>query len=289
MTKATVIVPTTKDRGVLLPYSIGSIQNQTLTEIEIFIIGDGVTAATKNIIKRLQDRDSRIRFFDFPKHERRGEPNRHQALQEANGEIVCYLCDRDLMLPNHIETLYQLLKQYNFASTTYIDAKDDGSLNVDQYIKYVGPAKDNCQNLVQLGRISLSNVGHTLDLYQNLPFGWRSTPKNEYTDVYMWKQFMRHPGCIAFSEIDPTILYFKRGDYPGTSVIQREQELSFWFPIICDPIKLNELKHKAIKGMFEDRLNLSERQRRNILLYGYQLQDIPQQIIRKVSNFLRIF
>ena len=90
--KATVLVPTTKGRGVLLPYSIGSIQQQTIKEIEIFIIGDGVDEATREVIVDLMKVDNRIKFFDNPKGTRRGETYRHKALMEAaKGEIVCYL------------------------------------------------------------------------------------------------------------------------------------------------------------------------------------------------------
>ena len=40
---ATVVLPTTGDRGPLLPYSVGSILSQTVRNIEVFIMGDGVT------------------------------------------------------------------------------------------------------------------------------------------------------------------------------------------------------------------------------------------------------
>ena len=115
--KATVLVPTSIDRGPLLPLSIGSIQRQTLREIEIFIIGDGVEEITRQQISDLIAQDPRIRFFDHPKHRRRGEPYRHAALQEARGEIVCYMCDRDLMLPDHVETMHRLLQGADFATT----------------------------------------------------------------------------------------------------------------------------------------------------------------------------
>ena len=40
--------------------------------------------------------DERVRFLDFPKGARHGELNRHEALREARGRIVCYLSDDDL-------------------------------------------------------------------------------------------------------------------------------------------------------------------------------------------------
>ena len=53
--------------------------------------------------------DPRVRWFDNPKGPRHGELHRHAALQEARGEIVCYLCDDDLWLPDHVERMRALL------------------------------------------------------------------------------------------------------------------------------------------------------------------------------------
>lgn len=287
--KATIIVPTTGNRGALLPYSIGSIQNQTVQEIEIFIMGDGVTDETKQVIQKLKSDDIRIKFFDHPKHERRGEIYRHQALQEAKGEMVCYLCDRDLMLPDHVETMLGLLEKYNFVSTTFINVKENQGLNINQYISYYGPASENDDKEVQKGNISLSNVAHSLELYHQLPYGWRTTPGDEYTDIYMWKQFLAHPQCNAYSHIWPTILYFKRGDFPGASVEAREKELAVWYERISNGEEIEQIKDEAFKGLLLERRRL--RLFRNhhpskILIKGYTLKEVPQKILKKISNIV---
>ena len=41
--KATILIPTTGNRGPLLQCSIASVSGQSLQEIEVFIIGDGVS------------------------------------------------------------------------------------------------------------------------------------------------------------------------------------------------------------------------------------------------------
>ena len=126
--EATVIIPTTKDRGPLLEYSVGSVLNQTVTNIEIFIIGDGVYEKTRNTIYRLMDKDKRIMFFDNPKNTRRGEEYRHKALQEAKGKIIFYLCDRDIMLPKYIENIINKKGSYNFFLSTFFTIKKDKSV-----------------------------------------------------------------------------------------------------------------------------------------------------------------
>ncbi|TVP97501.1 MAG: glycosyltransferase family 2 protein [Balneolaceae bacterium] len=288
--EATVIVPTTGDRGALLPYSVGSIQKQTLQDIEIFIIGDGVTDETREIINKLEKEDSRITFFDHPKHERRGEPYRHQALQQAKGRMICYLCDRDLMLPYHLETMKGLLMDYNFASTTYIDVRADQSLNIDQYIGYYGPASETKQGQFKAG-ISLSNTGHTLELYHKLPYGWRTTPKDKFTDIYMWIQFHSHPECNAYSHTEPTIMYFKRGHFPGASVAEREKELAHWAPVITSQKNIEHIKDKAFRGLLTERhlFKVFKRQIRktNIVIRGYRISEVHSKIFQKAARLLK--
>jgi glycosyltransferase involved in cell wall biosynthesis len=287
--KATVVVPTTGERGSLLPYSIGSIQKQSIEDVEIFIIGDGVSDMTRKTIYELQEQDNRIRFFDHPKHRRRGEVYRHQALQDARGEFVCYLCDRDLMLPDHVEVLSGLLKTCNFAFTTFIRVREDQSVMLDHYTRYFGPAKKAKKKWVRTADISLSNVGHTLKLYQKLPYGWRTTPEGQFTDTYMWKQFLAHPDCNAYSHHKPTILYFKRGHFPGVPVSKRKKELELWSKKIVTEDVISKIKSDAVDELLEDRLRFRLEAMSNplISIKGYRLDELPSKIFEKIKKCLK--
>ena len=94
--RATVVIPTF-DHGPLLGLAVDSALRQSVP-VEVFIVGDGVPEAHKAFIRDLTAGDARVRFFDHPKSPGRGEAYRHAALAQARGEIVCYLCDRDLWL-----------------------------------------------------------------------------------------------------------------------------------------------------------------------------------------------
>ena len=111
--EATVIIPT-HDHGPMLLHSARSALAQTVEEIELFIVGDGVPEVTREIVSELK-RDERVRFFDHPKGPRHGEIYRHAALQEARGEIVCYLSDDDLCFPEHVACMRRLLSSADFA------------------------------------------------------------------------------------------------------------------------------------------------------------------------------
>jgi hypothetical protein len=72
----------------------------------VLVVGDGV-ATRRELMAELVAADARVRFFDSPKasawrdHRRRATGGR--------GQIVCYLCDDDLWLPDHVEHLRELL------------------------------------------------------------------------------------------------------------------------------------------------------------------------------------
>jgi len=106
---ATVLIPTYNHAPTLL-HSTRSALAQTVREIEVFIVGDGMSPDTAAAADELERADPRVRVFRFPKGPRHGEIHRHAALFEARGAIVCYLSDDDLWLPNHVKVIEELLR-----------------------------------------------------------------------------------------------------------------------------------------------------------------------------------
>lgn len=231
MPRATVIIPTF-DHGPTLLRSVGSALNQTVPDIEIFIIGDGVPEVTHEVVAELMRRDGRVRFFDNPKGPRHGEIYRHQALAEARGEIVCYLSDDDLWMPEHIETMLGLLADADFAHTLAIGLGGTGKL-ASCWLDLSLPAE---RALVLSGRkgVSLACMGHTLEMYRRLPFGWRTTPKGIATDLYMQQQFLAQPDCRAASGMRPTMLHFVSPERTDWTPEQRLAELDRWQRTLSD-------------------------------------------------------
>jgi len=234
-------------------------------------MGDGVDDDTRAVIDDLMDRDSRLKFFDHPKHERRGEPHRHRALAQALGKVVCYLCDRDLMLPNHIETLEHLLRNSDFGHTFISDVLPrQDCLRVVHEVD-LSDASDRRWVLAKRcgarNGIPLSFAAHTLEMYRKLPYGWRTTPEDTFTDIYMWEQFLAHPECRAISGTVPTILYFPRGNRTEWSVQEKLEELKLWSERIKGPSWNNWFLQQTVHVLAKDRI-LRARQLRG---YSYPL------------------
>jgi GalNAc5-diNAcBac-PP-undecaprenol beta-1,3-glucosyltransferase len=226
MTVATIIVPT-HDHGLLLTRAVRSALGQTVQDLEVFIIGDGATEATRAAAAEVVG-DPRVRYFDHSKSPRTGEPYRHAALAEARGEIVCYLADDDLYFPDHVETMHRLLQDADFAHTPPISVTPQGVLSawtVDLQLPVYR------EKLMQAEiSMSLSCCAHTLAFYRGLPYGWRTTPASSPTDRYMWQQMLALPSCRVASSRRPTLLIFPSPDRQGWTLAQRLAEIDLWVP-----------------------------------------------------------
>jgi len=225
--KATIILPTTADRGPVLKYAVESVLQQTEQDWELFIIGDGVNDSTRDFSKSLAESDPRISYFDFPKDGSRGELNRHQLLtNEAKGEVVCYLCDRDLYLENHIELMCRALQSCDIVNSMLTLQRDDGRIKLlrSPEISLTPEVRARKARDMKMVLIPLSMVAHRLDAYKKLPHGWRITPSGLFTDSYMWQQFYACDWVRVSIIWSPTVVYLKRGNFPGLSSRERAEE-----------------------------------------------------------------
>lgn len=245
MITATVIIPT-HNHGPLLYHSVRSALTQTVNDIEIFIIGDGVSDVTRKIVAELKQ-DGRIRFFDHPKSPRTGEAYRHAALAEARGEIVCYLADDDLWLPNHLEVMQHILADADFTHAPYFLVDAQGILRARITADLALPFYRQ-QILAGTNYIPLSCAAHTLEFYRQLPYGWRTTPPGVPTDLYMWQQILGQPHCRALSSTRLTTLNFPSPLRPDWSPEQRLAELESWSKRIREP----ELQLAALDSAVRD-------------------------------------
>jgi glycosyltransferase involved in cell wall biosynthesis len=240
--RATVVVPTF-DHGPTLLRSVPSALGQTVEDVEVFVIGDGVPDVTREIMAELVRSDGRVRFFDNPKGPRHGELHRHAALQHARGEVVCYLSDDDLWTSGHVETMCRLLQGADLAHTMVAAVLPDQTWLLGRMD--LSLAWYRMRLLAGLGHLPLSFVGHTLAMYRRLPHGWRTTPRGSATDVYMWRQFLADETCRAATEHRLTVLNFASAERREWALDQRLDELDRWRSGWAD----REWRQRALEGL----------------------------------------
>jgi hypothetical protein len=192
---AAIVVPT-HDHAHTLDLAVASALEQTVAEIEVIVVGDGVGDDTREVAAGLARDDSRVRFLDLPKGPHHGEVHRGRAIEETSAEIVCYLCDDDLLLADHVESMAALLADADLAHS------QNGHLDVDGSWQhyYADLARLAWREwMLRPGNnvVSLTGTAHTVAAYRRLPHGWRTTPPGHWVDHHMWQQFLAEPWVRA--------------------------------------------------------------------------------------------
>ena len=104
----TVIVPIYNVENYL-DQCIGSIVNQTYTNLEILLLDDGSTDHSLEKCIQWKEKDSRIQVI-HKENEGQG-PTRNYGIRIARGEFVIFVDSDDWLANNYIETLYEQIIQ----------------------------------------------------------------------------------------------------------------------------------------------------------------------------------
>lgn len=248
---ATVLIPT-HAHGETLRYSVPTALRQTVQDIEVFILGDGVPDITREIARELTASDPRVRFFDFAKGPGRGELHRHQVLQEARGEIVCYLFDDDLWLPDHVAVMQALLRDADFAFTMPVVVHPDGALS-PWFVDLSRPLHRRLFTDTRSGTASVPTcAAHTMGLYRRLPSGWRTAPRGHAPDKHMWAQCLADPACVATSTSRPTAIIFPDPPRRTWPLSRRLVELAEWSRGVHDSAWQRQFFMDVIEALAQD-------------------------------------
>lgn len=104
---------------------VESLLAQTYTNLEILLVDDGSTDGSGEICDRYAERDSRVRVV----HQEKQGPSvaRNVGLDSAKGEYVAFVDSDDVVLPDFIEVLYRLVKEYqaDIAACNYVRCHTD--------------------------------------------------------------------------------------------------------------------------------------------------------------------
>ena len=119
--RVTVIIAT-YNWSTVLPYSIGSVLDQTFTDFELLVVGDGCTDDSEAVVAAIED--PRVRWINIPRFGHQSGPN-NEGLRQARGEIITYLGHDDLWLPHHL--------------ALHVAAIDAGADIVSSLVAWIGP------------------------------------------------------------------------------------------------------------------------------------------------------
>jgi hypothetical protein len=188
------------------------VQLQNFSDMEILVVGDGAPPATRDLVHSFAKSDSRIRFFEFPKGERRGEAHRAVVLAQSSGRIICYCADDDLWLPHHLESMVKLLKTVDFGHSWTAELDEFGRIHASG-ANIADPVCRKIMCTTDHINPGLTQLGHTTEAYRRLPGGWHPAPPDVPTDTYMCRRFFAVQGLRFGTLLEPSTIRF--GPFKG--------------------------------------------------------------------------
>lgn len=115
------IIMSTYNRAHFILETIKSIQKQTFVDWECFIIDDGGTDNTIEVLSVILEQDIRFRYVERPDSYKKGLPGcRNYGLDLCNGDFIVFFDDDDIVHPQNLEFCVFELIDNNVSFCRYI-------------------------------------------------------------------------------------------------------------------------------------------------------------------------
>lgn len=130
-----------------------------------------------------------------------------------------------LWMPNHLETLVELLDDADFGHTTHVGI--GGAAEMFFVLANLEDASLRARMLNELANCFDFTFGaHRLEAYRRVA-GWAPPPAEiPWSDLYIWRQFLAEPWCRARTAMVPTAICTQTHLRPRMSDRERATELA---------------------------------------------------------------
>jgi glycosyltransferase involved in cell wall biosynthesis len=249
---------------ILLPLAVESVLAQSVEEFELFVVCDGAPIETIEWAQEHARHDPRIKVFAFPKGERFGEGHWQNALTAASGLYVAHIEDDDLWFPTHLEELQRLLETCDFGHLMHVWAKPDESIEMLPF-DLAMPEYRRRMLEEKFNRFGFSVCGYRLDAYRRLyPEAWAPGPKGVWTDLNMWRKFLRRDDLQFGTRMVVTALVLASWFRVQMSLEERAREARKWLDRILDQRERVNIIESAWRSIVTKELEAESEVRREM-------------------------
>lgn len=169
--------------GSYISSSISSVINQTYPHWCLYIIDDGSTDHSYEIIHTFMSSESRIKYIKLP-HNSGVAMARNRGIKEVNGNYIAFLDSDDLWMDRKLELqLYFLESGYDIVCSNYMTFTDVISSSLSERFF---PEKFNYRDML-FG----NKIGNLTGVYNQVNLGKCYQHKKGHEDYIMWLDLMK--------------------------------------------------------------------------------------------------
>ena len=252
MTRASVLIPI-HDKETTLPLTVDTVLRQSVEDLEVLLIGDGVTDGVRRVAHELVAADDRVRFLDLPKGPFHGERYRHDAIEAATSDAIFYLCDDDLLLPEHVADLLALLEDHDLVQCLNGYLTPAGQVRL-----YAADLSDpacvalHVSDDLRFNSVSITGTAHTRAAYERVT-RWDTTPAGQWPDHWQFRKILGLDGFRGATSSRMTALQFPTSADGRDTWTDEERvaEIRPWHRTVTTPGAQDELDRLVRRGMLE--------------------------------------
>ena len=232
--RISVIIPT-HERPETCALAVRSALRQTRPPHEVIVCCDG---CPPEAVSALREIDGPVRVLDLPKARGYGYGNRNVAMEQAEGDVVAWLADDDLYLPDHIERIGEVhdAGDYEIVQGTCCHVRADG------FVEAMGDdwAHPWVREQMRAGgraASTMSAVSHRLETAQRIG-GW-DADMDAGADIDLWRRMAEVATAVTLAA--PTVLHLRAAgrNQPPADRIEQNRAL---FARMADPAELARLR-----------------------------------------------
>jgi glycosyltransferase involved in cell wall biosynthesis len=242
----------THNRRETAMLALRSALEQTRPPVEVFIVCDGCDDGTQEAARAVGD--ARVRVLDKPKAPGAGWLNRNDVLEQGNADVVAWLSDDDLWLPDHLERVAPLYEAgvADMVQASCVLVEADDSMHPHGFDWSIERFH---QGALETGRHETpsSAISHTIELGVRAG-GWRTVDR--FGDKDFWHRMLR-AGARTTMLTEPTVLFFRAWERDQPYEDRVRQNAAF-LERVRDPAKLMRLRVEMARAANRRHADLDE-------------------------------
>lgn len=248
--KFTVAVPTHNRRETAV-LAVRSALAQTRPPEQVIVLCDGCTDGTAEAVRAL---DESVEIVELAKQPGFAYGHRNEALKRARGEVITWLADDDLYLPDHLERIGE------YWDAGVVDIVGAATVIVDKHDTPIWYAMDwslpECRAVMAKYNTNvMTSVSVSVGLAREAG-GWDPTQPRA-GDWDLWKRALE-AGARAAMTAEPTVLHF-RATGRGQAWSLRVRQNRDWFERTQEPVRLAEMRRELRRVRSRHELSLLSR------------------------------